>query len=74
MKSGYKTTEFWLTLLAQALPILVLTGVLTPHEADVVRGVAGDAITTGFAFGGALIALAVYIYGRAQVKAAELKG
>lgn len=74
MKSGYKTTEFWLTLLAQVLPVLVLTGVLTPNEAETVQNVAGNAITAGFAFGGALIALAVYVYGRAKVKAAEMKG
>lgn len=31
MKPGFKTTEFWVTLLVQALGILALTGVLTPE-------------------------------------------
>jgi hypothetical protein len=33
MKPGYKTTEFWLTLLAQIIGLLTMTGVIKPEEA-----------------------------------------
>jgi hypothetical protein len=33
-KAGYKTTEFWLTLLTQAVGVLTLTGVIKPDDAN----------------------------------------
>lgn len=33
MKSGFKTTEFWVTLISQLFGILATTGVLTPDQA-----------------------------------------
>lgn len=32
MKPGYKTTEFWMTLVVQVLAILVTLGVVTPDQ------------------------------------------
>ena len=35
MKPGYKTTEFWVTLIAKVVSLLVILGVFTPEQASV---------------------------------------
>lgn len=35
MKNGFKTSEFWVALIVKILGILVLTGVLTPEQSEV---------------------------------------
>ena len=69
-KPGYATTEFWLTLISQLIPILVLTGLLTPDDATGVQSGLETAVTTGFAFGQAIITLVTYVWGRVKVKTA----
>jgi hypothetical protein len=62
MKAGYKTTEFWVTLASQVIGILLLTGVITPEQSEVLGiatgkagGIATDVIAiitmVGSAFG-----------------------
>lgn len=34
MKSGYKTTEFWLSVLKGLIPLLPILGILTADEAE----------------------------------------
>lgn len=41
MKQGYKTTEFWVTLVSQVVGILLLTGVVTPEQSEVLGIAAG---------------------------------
>ena len=41
MKSGYRTTEFWVTLVSQVVGILLLTGVVTPEQSEVLGIAAG---------------------------------
>ena len=41
MKQGYKTTEFWVTLASQVVGILLLTGVVTPEQSEVLGIAAG---------------------------------
>jgi len=35
MKSGWKTSEFWVSLVVKILGILVLTGVISPEQSEV---------------------------------------
>lgn len=37
VKPGYKTTEFWVTLITNVITALVLTGLLTQTEAEVLN-------------------------------------
>ena len=62
-KPGYKTTEFWLTLVNTVLMALVAFGAVGPGEADEIGDLAAPLV-------GAVIPIAVYIYARAKVKAA----
>jgi len=69
MKPGYLTTEFWLTLLAQVLPVLALTGVLTAGEVDTLYAAVVEAAKVVAALVVALVPLWRYIDGRAKIKA-----
>lgn len=60
MKPGYRTTEFWLTLLA------TIVGMLTASGAFADAGPVGK----GLALVASALAAAGYSYSRAQVKAA----
>jgi hypothetical protein len=42
MKPGYKTTEFWVALVAQAVSMLMLFGVITPEQSNVLNEAAGQ--------------------------------
>lgn len=63
MKPGYKTTEFWLTLLA------TIVGMLTASGAFADAG----SVAKGLALVGSALAAAGYSYSRAQVKAPPAK-
>lgn len=71
MKEGWKTTEFWLTLGAQVIPLLVLTGILSNQEATAVQDAWAKAVEAVFAFIASVVPIAVYVYGRAKVKAGK---
>lgn len=64
LKPGYKTSEFWITLLTTVAGILVATGHLTPIQADefvqAVISVVGGATT--------IAATVAYLYGRMELK------
>lgn len=63
-KPGWQTTEFWLTLAAELLGLLLLSGVLNPLPEDHwVRVVVGGALTVLAALG--------YQASRTKVKAAD---
>jgi hypothetical protein len=43
MKPGYKSTEFWVTLTGQLVGVLLLTGVVSPDQSEVLGIAAGKA-------------------------------
>lgn len=67
LKSGWKTSEFWVQLFTQIIALLVVLGVLSSSKAD--------SITEVVASVGAAIASAVsgsvYSMGRTKLKAGE---
>ncbi len=69
IKTGYKTTEFWLTLLTKGLIVLVALGVINDGEAET--------LTQAAAIIAALIGLAMnsgaYAKARALVKSTNIK-
>jgi len=71
MKSGFKTSEFWMTLLTQIVGFLVLSGKLSPENGAVVTSVL-DVMVKGIVdiiAGGYMIYTAVeYIKGRMKLK------
>ena len=62
MKEGYKTTEFWLTLVNAVLMVLMATGVITDADGEQIEGLAGQLIA-------AALPIALYVWSRAKVKA-----
>lgn len=66
MKPGYKTTEFWVTLIVQILGILVLLGVITPEQQD--------ALAKAVAQGAGAIAMALSAFGYARSRGQAKKG
>ena len=67
MKAGWKTTEFWTSLVAQLAGLAVLTGMITPENATVygqaANTVAGSVIAAAGAIG--------YAYARGKAKAGQ---
>ena len=61
MKSGIFTTEFWLTVANTIFMALIAFGLLEQAEAQEVSALVAPLI-------GAIIPIAVYIWGRAKVK------
>lgn len=64
LKPGYQSTEFYVTLISQAIGILALTGVVIPNQA----GELAKAVVT---IVGALISIVpavVYIFNRTWLK------
>src|SRR5438552_6041683 len=68
MKPGWKTTEFWLTLLT-ALPSIAVTVGLIPSSDKTMLDSAASKIAAGLL---AAITVAKYVQGRAFVKGAPL--
>jgi hypothetical protein len=67
IKSGYKTTEFWVALASAVFGILTTTGVFTPDQASDLTAAVGK-------FSGAIItaiSTAAYAVSRAKTKAAS---
>lgn len=69
MKSGWKTSEFWVAILSSVIGIMVVLGWITPEQ----QGQLSEAITQ--AIGGliSIIATIAYIFSRAKVKTEEKK-
>lgn len=73
-KPGIKTTEFWIAAVANLVPLLVLTGVVAPDQADVVTENANGAISGIFLAVtsiGAAIASFGYSYSRGKAKSGK---
>ncbi len=68
MKPGVKTSEFWLTLLAQVLPVLAISGVLTGEEVETLNQAIIEAVKVIGALVVALVPIWRYIESRTKVK------
>jgi hypothetical protein len=76
MKSGFKTTEFWLTLVGSVVAVVVALQVLTPEEGQAVTSATGEvikAVAGLIAILAPIIGPVFYNHGRAKVKAANGK-
>ena len=51
MKPGYKTTEFWFTLILQIIGVLVMLDVFTPEQQSALETMIGALINVLSAFG-----------------------
>ena len=68
LKPGYKTTEFWLTVAVQILPMLVIFNVLSQPEADTLSQSIQQAVQAVAALATALAPIWRYIESRKAVK------
>ncbi len=66
-RRGIRTTEFWVTLGAMLLGVLVASGIVTPDVADTVEGRLGEIADAVSKLGAALIPI-VYVVCRTKVK------
>jgi hypothetical protein len=64
LKAGYKTTEFWLTLVAQAVGILTAMGLVSPAHSSDLSNAINTVIGASLALGTAL----AYIFNRTWLK------
>lgn len=62
MKPGYKTTEFWVTILTQIASIAVLLGIVEPQAGDAAAAAVPEAVESVFA----LLAMAGSAWGYAR--------
>ena len=69
MKSGLKSTEFYVTLVSTIVSLLVMAGLVQPTEADQVTELVVQAIG-GIVALGSIIA---YIYSRTVIKQEEIR-
>lgn len=67
-KPGIKTSEFWLTLAAQVVPLLVIFGVISQAEAHTLAEAVGQLIVAVAATGAAAAPVWKYIDSRTKVK------
>ncbi len=67
MKTGYKTTEFWITLIASFIGMLVMFGVVTPESQQQLVDSSTQIINAVFA----IVPLVAYIIGRSWLKGKE---
>lgn len=67
IKAGYKTSEFWIALVALVVPVVVHLGWLTPAEATNINETAAEGITNLFNLIGVFVP-AAYVIGRSYLK------
>lgn len=68
VKSGWKTSEFWQTLILQGLSLAVILGVISPSDSTGLGGALGKAVEAVMALivaGGTVMA---YIGSRTKIK------
>lgn len=64
MKPGYKTTEYWLTVVATLVSLLGATGVIGPSDTSTLAALGKDVILGGVA----LVSIVSYVAGRMKLK------
>lgn len=70
MKPGYKTTEFWVTLISQALSVLVLLRIITPQDETTLGGALTNAVAAVFALLTSAKVVGDYLRSRTALKQA----
>lgn len=70
MKSGIRTTEFYITLGTQIIAILVLLGIFSPDDAIGANETWGKAVEAAAALVASALVAWKYIEARARIKAA----
>jgi len=71
MKPGYQTTEFWVTLIMSAVPVLVALGVFSPEEGQTIAQQWADiAVQVGSLVAAAIVAWK-YISSRTFLKSLD---
>lgn len=69
IKPGYKTSEFWFTLVSFIFSGLYLTGILTENEQkEELISIVSHAVESTILIGGQLLILYRYVKGRSEVK------
>lgn len=68
VKAGYRTTEFWVTLISSAVAVLVALGVFTPAEGETASSAGAELVFAIFAMLAAVAPAVAYIYSRTKVK------
>ena len=63
-KPGYKTTEFWLTMVVNAVSAAAIFGIVTPEESEATKGNIQEIVAAATA----LLTNMAYIWSRAKVK------
>ena len=71
-KPGIKTTEFWIAVIAQLIPLLVMFGVLTADEGSALADAVSKAVAAVVALVAAVWPIVAYIKSRTAVKTALL--
>ena len=71
MKPGYQTTEFWITLVASVVPVLVALGIFSPEEGQTVMEQWTGLVAQGGAFIVAAVVAWKYISSRTFLKSLE---
>jgi hypothetical protein len=68
MKPGIKTSEFWTTLISQALAFLVMAGVLSAHDQATLGTAITNAVTAVFTLITSAGVVSKYIQARLHLK------
>jgi len=71
MKAGWKTTEFWLTVVSSAMMVLVALGIVNMGDAAHLEDAAAKAAAAAFVFIANIAVIVKYIQGRLNLKEAE---
>jgi len=72
MKSGWKTTEFWQALIAQALALLTLLGVISAGESGALEEALSKCVVAVFALTANGLVVVHYIKSRLALKAMDM--
>lgn len=68
MTPGYRTTEFWVTLVQQIVPLLILLGLVKQDQAESIGDSVTQLITALFAVAASLGPVITYIRARTDLK------
>ena len=71
MKTGWKTTEFWMALISQVIALLVLLGVIARGEASNLEAAVSNVMQATFALVANAIVVWQYIRSRTAIKQAD---
>lgn len=67
-KPGWRTSEFWTTVGAQALALAVALGVITKADSDTLGGALTEVVAAAFALISNALIVVNYVHGRIALK------